>query len=161
MAATGAKVAAVFAFLCVPAFADRAADVLAQLAYAANALSNNNPSDAMEPFDKSCPNYDQIKDFFNGLTNSYAIRNEIDVADEDDSAESETKITINWTITLTPRSGQSQANGRDDYNAQVNREDATERRVGDVQVRLVLKRGKWKIVSFSPIAIFDPQIKQK
>ena len=161
MAATVVRIAAILALLAVPAFADRAADVLAQITYAANALSNNNPSDALEPFDKACPNYDQIKDDFNGLTNSFAIRNELSVTDEDDSAETETKITINWTITLTPRSGQNQANGRDDYSAQVNREDATEQRTGDLELRLVLKKGKWKIVSFSPITIFDPQTKQK
>jgi hypothetical protein len=35
----------------------------------------------------------------------------------------------------------------------------TQRRSGEIHVRLALQDGKWKIVDFSPIDLFNPQSK--
>ena len=66
---------------------------------------------------------------------------EIEFVDEQDT-DTDIKLVINWTLTLT------------DFGT-----DVTERRTSDVDVRLLLKDGKWKIVEFSPLTIFNPQQK--
>jgi hypothetical protein len=95
----------------------------------------------MEPFDKSYANYDKLSGYFQGLT-VFQVDNEVDVTDEDDTSDTETKVTANWSITLTDRS--------------TNR---TDHRAADINIRFVLKGRKWKIVDFSPIDIFNPLTK--
>lgn len=120
--------------------ADRAADIRAQLSYIATALTSGNGNDAMRPFDKSFSNYDKLSNYFQGLS-AFQLNSEVDVVDEQD-ADTYTNLTVDWTLTLTDPGT-----------------DATERRRGDINVRLVLKEGKWKIVDFSPISLFNPQHK--
>lgn len=95
----------------------------------------------MVPFDSSCPNYEKLSNYFEGLTNSFRVENEIDINDEEDAA-TETKLTVNWTITLTDLGS-----------------NYTEQHRADINIRLALKGRKWKIVDFAPIEIFDPQQK--
>lgn len=118
-------------------FADRADDVRSQISYIATSLASGNATDAMVPFDKSYVNYDKLRGYFDGLT-SFVVENEVDVTDEQDT-DTDTKLTINWTLTLIDRST-----------------NQTERRTGDIEVRFVLKNRKWKIVDLAPIEIFDP-----
>jgi hypothetical protein len=117
----------------------KASDARSQLEVIATALTTGNPVQAMTPFDKSYPNYDKLSNYFSGLTNAFQIVNEIDVTGEEDT-RTETKLTVSWTITLS------------DLGT-----NYTEQRQADVNVRLMLKDRKWKIVDFGPIAIFDPQ----
>lgn len=140
MAAIAPKLAplAVFAILCAQARADQASDALAQLKVIADALSAGNPSEAMSPFDRSCPNYDRLSNDFEGLTNAFRIVNEIDPGDEEDSPD-QIKLTVTWTLSLRDLGMNN-----------------TEQRRADINVRFVLKGRKWKIVDFTPIAIFDP-----
>ena len=112
-----------------------------QLEVIAAALTAGNPAEAISPFDKSFANYDKLSNYFGGLTSAFQIVNEVDVTDETDSA-AETKVTVNWTITLSDLAT-----------------NYTERRMGEINVRLVRKNGKWKIADFTPINIFDPQPK--
>jgi len=121
----------------LPLSADRAADVRSQISTIATALTAGNPADAMTPFDKSFPNYEKLSNYFQGL-NAFTTNSEVDVTDEEDAAD-ETKVTIHWTLTLNDLGS-----------------NATERRSSDIDVRLVPRNGKWKIVDFSPISIFDP-----
>ena len=72
---------------------------------------------------------------------AFQVESEIEFVEENDT-ETDTKLVVNWTLTLTD-SGT----------------DATDRRTGDIDVRLVPKDGKWKIVEFSPISLFNPQKK--
>ena len=96
----------------------------------------------MTPFDKSFPKYEKLSDYFVGLASAFQIDNEVSVTDEEDT-DTETKLTVNWTLTLT--------------NLVTN---YTERRTADINVRLVLKSGTWKIVDFTPIDMFNPQQKR-
>ncbi len=121
--------------------ADRAADIRAQLSYVATSLTAGNATDAMGPFDKSFSNYNKLSSYFQGLSAAFQVDNEVDVIDEQDM-DASSNLTITWTLTLT------------DLGT-----DATERRTQDINVRLVLKDGKWKIVDFSPISLFNPQHK--
>ena len=132
----------------LPLHADRAADVRAQVAYVASALGNGNPSDALGPFDKAYKDYGKLKDYFQALTTGFEVTSEVEILDEQDE-EGETKLLVNWTLTLTnPRAAT-------DLNA-----SSSERRSMDVNIRLVPKKGKWKIIDLSPIDIFNPQGKQ-
>jgi hypothetical protein len=121
-------------------YADRADDIRAQVSYIGTALSSGNATDAMTPFDKSFPNYQKLSNYFQGLT-AFQIANEIDFIEEDDS-ETDAKLTVNWILTLTDLAT-----------------DATERRTGEINIRLAWKNGKWKIVDFAPIVLFDPNQK--
>ncbi len=132
----------------LPLRADRAADARAQITYVASALSNGNPSDALGPFDKSYKDYGKLKDYFQALTNGFEVTSEVEILDEQDE-ETETKMLVNWTLTL------SNSRAASDLTA-----SSSERRSSDVNVRLALKKGKWKIIDLSPIDIFNPQGKQ-
>ena len=136
-AAAGALVPLMMA---LPIYADRADDIRAQVSYVGTALSSGNATDAMTPFDKSFPNYEKLRNYFQGLT-AFQVANEMDFIEEDDS-ETNAKLTVNWTLTLTDLAT-----------------NATERRTSDINIELVRKDGKWKIIDFAPIAFFDPQQK--
>jgi hypothetical protein len=129
---------ATLAFSILPIHAERADDIRARIAYVASSLSAGNPADAMSPFDKSFGNYDKLSSYFQMLTSSFEVHNELDVVDEQDTPTN-TKLTVTWALTLTDLGTGS-----------------SKRRNEDVSVRLQLKDGKWKIVDFSPITLFDP-----
>ena len=121
-----------------PLLADRAADIRSQICYIATSLGNGSAADALTPFDKSYVDYEKLSSYFQGLT-ALQIENEVDVTDEDDTSDTETKVTVTWAITLTDISSSH-----------------TDHRSADINIRLVLKGRKWKIVEFSPIDIFNP-----
>jgi hypothetical protein len=127
----------------LPLYADQPRDVLAKINYVAAALAAGNPIDAMTPFDRSFANYVKLRDYFSGLTDSSQLVNEVDVTDEQDSA-TESNVTAAWTLTLTNKTTLQ-----------------TERRTGEIHIRLTLQNGKWKIVDFSPLELFNPQWKQE
>jgi hypothetical protein len=134
---------AVLAILTVaPMRADRANDILAAINYVASALTANNASDAMTPFDKSFSDYAKLLAYFSGLTNGSQLANEIDVVDEQDESATRPSLTIQWTLTMTNKTSFE-----------------TQRRSGEIHVRLALQDGKWRIVDFSPIDLFNPQSK--
>ncbi len=124
-----------------PLLADRAADIRSQISHIATSLASGDVEDALDPFDKSCASYDKLSGYFQGLT-VFQIENGVDVTDEDDTSDTQTKVTVNWAITLTDRSS-----------------NRTDHRTADINIRLVLKGRKWKIVDFSPIDIFNPLTK--
>jgi hypothetical protein len=105
----------------------------------ASALSAGNPADAMTAFDKSFPAYEKLRDYFSGLTSAFQLVNQLEVTEEEDSSE-EATLTLDWTLTLPP--------AQTGY---------TTNRNATIHVRLVEKGGKWKIVEFSPIELFDPR----
>lgn len=128
------------ALLAVVLCADETNDALAVIHRMADALSANNPSEAIAQFDPACPDYDKLKQDFIGLSNAYNVTNEATVTDEQDTP-GVVKLTLEWTITLNqPDSSLSK------------------RRTSEVRVLVVRKKGKWKIVSFSPAGIFNPAI---
>jgi hypothetical protein len=136
-----AAAGALFLFIAaLPIRGDRAADIRAQISYIGTALAAGNAADAMRPFDKSFSNYEMLSNYFQGLT-AFQIESEIEFVEEQDT-ETDARLVVNWTLTLTD-SGT----------------DASERRTGDIDVRLAPKNGKWKIVEFSPISLFNPQKK--
>lgn len=131
----------------LPLCADRAADVRAQITYVASALGSGNPSDALGPFDKSYKDYQKLKDYFQALTNGFDVTSEVEILDEQDE-EGETKLLVDWTLTL------SNSRAATDLTA-----SSSERRSANINIRLVPQNGKWKIVDFSPIDIFNPTAK--
>jgi hypothetical protein len=111
----------------------------AQVSSVASALAAGNPADAMTAFDKSFPAYEKLRGYFSGLTSAFQLTSQLEVTAEQDSSE-EATMTIEWTLTLTDAQTGSATN-----------------RNATIQVRLVPKGGKWKIVEFSPIELFDPR----
>ncbi len=91
------------------------------------------------PIDKSFANYDKLRNYFEGLANSFQLSNGVEITDEQDS-ENETKLTVDWTLTMTDLT----TNYSDTRNA-------------ELSIRLVRNGKKWKIVDFSPIELFNPQ----
>ena len=126
--------------LALPLEAD---DVLSRINYVATALSDGNASDAMTPFDKSFANYSKLLNYFAGLTGGWQVFSDVDVLDRQDT-DSGSTLTVDWTITLTNQSTFE-----------------TERRRGQVRAVLAREKGKWKIVDFSPVDLFNPQSKQQ
>jgi hypothetical protein len=118
--------------------ADQSDDIREELGNIAKALSGGNAADAMTPFAKSYSDYDKLRNYFTGLTNAFSIVNEVDVTDEQDSANVST-VEIHWTLTLTNT-------GSND----------SRQRAADIHARFVRQKGKWRIVDFSPIYLFDP-----
>jgi hypothetical protein len=134
---------ALFGVSALPRDANRPANVLATINHVATALAGDNAADAMMPFDKSFPKYGKLRDYFLGLTDSSQLVNEVDLVDEQDS-DTQSNVTLEWTVTLTNKTTLQ-----------------TERRSGEIHAHLKLEDGKWKIVDFSPIDLFNPQPKQQ
>ena len=118
--------------------ADQPAEIRARLHDVATALTDRNPAGAMTPFSKSLPEYERLRRYFDGLTEAFSIVNEVDVLDEQDT-ETATVARIRWALTLS--------------NPQT---DLSTHRSAEIDVRFAREKGKWKIVAFAPIDLFDP-----
>lgn len=119
--------------------ADQAQDALGAVNRMTTALADNDAGAAMDAFDKSFPQYDTLAAYFGNLTASYLITNEAGIVDEQ-GEPNKTVLTFDWTLTLHSQST-----------------DETFRRSRQVTVTVVKKSRDWKIVAFSPIALFNPQ----
>lgn len=124
----------------LPLRADRAADVRRQVTDVASALAGSDATGAMAPFDKSFADYDKLSQYFTALTNSFDVVSEIQIGDEEDT-DQETTLKANWILQISDK---------------VNTSDV--RRAFDVVIHLKPVKGKWKIVSFNPIEMFNPQL---
>jgi hypothetical protein len=131
-----------FSMSAQPRDTDRALSVLATINHIATALAGDNPAGAMMPFDKSFSKYVKLRDYFLGLTESSQLVNEVDLIDQKDFSN-QSNVTVEWTLSLTNKTTLQ-----------------TERRSGEIYIHLRLEHGKWKIVDFSPIDLFNPQPKQ-
>lgn len=145
MAVTGRRKHAAFVLAIVllcPALgrSDQASDLRDVLQRVATGLTDENPSDALKPFDRSLSTYDKLSGYFDGLTSSYQITNEVNVVDEQDSADQIT-ATVDWTITLGDKTNLG----------------VQDSRYREIHVRMIRDKKRWKIVEFSPIDLFNPQ----
>lgn len=125
-----------------PLQADRAGDLRSRISELATSLTSGNAARAMAVFDASYSSFEKLQGYFQGLTGRQ-IENEVDVTDERDSPDGGVNLTLSWDLTLTDLS--------------TNR---TEHRSAEITAHLVSKKGKWMIVEFSPIDIFDPLSKR-
>lgn len=121
------------------ALADASSDARAQVAEVAEALTSGDAAEAMTHFSKSFADYEKLRRYFEGLS-AFQIENQLDITDEEDTANS-IFLTITWDITLT------------DVGS-----DRSRRRTGEIHVKLIPLESKWRIVEFSPLDIFNPQI---
>jgi len=138
------KCAAVVAlFRCGVALAQQhsppSSDARAEVTAVAEALTSGDPAAAMTHFDKSYRDYEKLRLYFEGLS-AFQVENQLDITDEEDT-DSSVSLTITWEITLTD-----------------SETDRSRQRTGDVHVKLVPVTSKWRIVEFSPLDIFNPQI---
>jgi len=128
-------------FLTSLLWADRQSDVRGTVNQVANALAAGSASDAISAFDKSCRDYDTVRQYFQGLADSFDVTNQIEIADEQDT-DTETVLKVDWDLTITDRTS-----------------DSTEHRQGEITVKLKAIDGKWKIIAFAPFDIFNPAIR--
>lgn len=135
-----AALTALVAPIATPLRADQAAEALATVNYVASALSDDNPTDAMTPFDKSYADYDKLAEYFQGLVDRALVTSEIRVVDEQDS-DLAIDLVVQWTMDLSNRSVTGM----------------TEDRTEELHLHLVKKKSKWKIAGLSPLSFFDPQ----
>jgi len=137
MAATGPRLAAVFLLSAALSAAQPNKAIYRQVTHVATALTAGNAADAMTTFDKAFSDYDRLRDYFSALTNAYQLVNEIEVTGEQ-IADSEATLTVHWVMTLSD----------------------SETRTEDVTVKLNLRESKWRIVDFSPVEFFNPQLRK-
>jgi hypothetical protein len=118
-------------------------DVYQQVSKVATSLTDANPAEAMDAFNKSFDGYGRLRDYFTALTNAYSLANEIEVTDEHVAANDAT-LTVHWVLTLT--------------NSQTG---FSESRSEDTTVKLALnKKGQWRIVGFTPLEFFNPELRK-
>lgn len=120
--------------------ADQPSDLRDLLQQIATSLTDENAADALKPFSPSFNSYDRLREYFEGLTASYQVNNEVNVLDEQDDSGQIT-ATIGWTITLGNKTNLG----------------VQDSRYREIHLRLVREKNRWKIVSFSPIDLFDPR----
>ncbi len=121
-----------------PLKADASSDVRARVGYLANALSAGEPAEAMSVFDKSCPKYEALRQDVEALTRAFDLSNEVDFTAED-STGGATKVTVNWTMTVTDRFS-----------------NETESRSREITMTFEQKNSKWIICEFTPPDFFSP-----
>jgi len=112
---------------------------LASLANLATALSESDSDDALEIFDSKMKSYPEIEQKLEALTAQDDINCAIDVVTDEESGGLH-KLDLDWFMQLKSQIDDSQF----------------ERRRERVQVEMRQIKGVWKIISISPISIFDP-----
>jgi hypothetical protein len=119
--------------------ADPGSSARQQVAAVAEALTAGDSAEAMAHFAKIYPDYEKLRKYFDGLT-AFQVENQVDFTDEEDSGAA-VVFTANWNLTLT------------DLGT-----DRTRNRTGQIHVKVIPVESKWRIVEFSPLEIFDPQL---
>ena len=119
--------------------ADDSADVHHVIGDLAEALSGDEPTQAMSYFSKKCPAYDKLRGYFEALTSAFYVENRVEFPDEQVSATTAT-ITVQWDLALT-----TQQTG------------FTKNRKAEITIKLAHEGKHWRIVDFSPTDLFDPQ----
>ena len=144
MAATAVRQAQAALLLAIFALACQAQgnqDIRNRLSDISTALSSGNPSNAMEPFDKSFSGYQKLSDYFSALTAAYQVAAEVEVTDEQQTDDG-IKLSVRWTLHLTD-------GGKN-----------TENRSADLTLQWARKKGKWQITDLTPLDLFNPQQRQ-
>jgi hypothetical protein len=119
--------------------ADDSSDARAQVAALAEALSSGDAAQAMTHFTKSLTDYDKLRRYFEGLA-AFQVENQLEFTDEEEAGK-DIALTITWDITLT------------DLGT-----DRSRRRTGEIHAKLAQVDSKWRIVEFTPLDIFNPQL---
>jgi hypothetical protein len=112
---------------------------LSSLANLATALTNSDADDAIELFDRNMKSYPEIEQKIEALAAQDDINCAIDIVTDDESGGVH-KLDLDWFMQLKSQIDDSQL----------------ERRRERVQVEMRRIKGVWKIVSLSPLTIFDP-----
>jgi hypothetical protein len=112
---------------------------LASLANLSTALSENDPDSALSYFDSQMKGYSTIDANLDALTAQTDISCAIDIVTDEES-KGVHKLDLDWLMELKSRGDDPQL----------------ERRRERVQVEMRQVKGRWKIISMSPLSILDP-----
>ena len=123
--------------------ADASRGARAEIIYVASALASGNPTDALRPFNPSCSGYGKLKEYFASLTANFDVVSEVEINDED-PGEDTIVLKGNWSLQVADKASNTNSAGprtSTGFTAKLNRRD-----------------GKWTIIEFSPIQMFNPQV---
>jgi hypothetical protein len=112
---------------------------LSSLANLATALTNSDSDDALELFDSNMKSFPEIERKIEAITAQDDINCAIDIVTDEETGGVH-KLDLDWFMQLKSQIDDSQL----------------ERRRERVQVEMRQIKGVWKIVSLSPVTIFDP-----
>jgi len=113
-----------------------------QVASVATALTAGSAAEAMMPFDKSCAGYAELRDDFSALVSAYQLVSQIEIL-EQSIVGADATLTVRWVLTLSDPVTQ-----------------LSETRAQDVTVKLSYLRYQWRIVGFSPLDLFNPELQK-
>ena len=113
-----------------------------QVASVATSLTAGSAAEAMMPFDKSFAGYEQLQDDFSALVSAYQLVNQIEIL-EQNIVGADATLAVRWVLTL-----------RDPVT------ELSETRTQDVTVKLSYLRYQWRIVGFSPLELFNPELQK-
>jgi hypothetical protein len=122
--------------LAAPLFSAEPQDAVAQLA---SALSANDSVNALVVFDSNMPGYGAIESNIGALVSQADVVCAIDVIEEKDEGAVRI-LNVDWFMDLKSQTPSG----------------PVQRRREMVTLRMSPLRGKWKIISISPIKILDP-----
>jgi hypothetical protein len=138
---TGLSLAACFLLAAALLAADQTP--FSALAKLAASLSENDPDGALEIFDAQMKDYGEIEQNIDSITSQADISCDIEIL-ADTEAGGVHKLDVDWFLQLKSQTDDS----------------LLERRRERVQIEMRQIKGRWKIVSMSPVTILDPlQIK--
>jgi len=113
----------------------------ASIANLASALSQNDPDEALSYFDSQMKDFGAIEANIEALTAQAEVACAVDIVGDEESAGVH-KLDLDWFMELKPQGD--------------NNDPQIERRRARVQVEVKLIKNRWKIISLSPLSIFDP-----
>jgi hypothetical protein len=142
MAATGLKRICLLVVFAGILAAQQSKAIYRQVASVASALTAGDAVEAMVPFDKSCAGYAKLSEDFATLVSAYRVVSQIEILEQSISGGTAT-LTVHWVITLS-----------DPVT------ELSETREQDMDVKLSFLKYQWRIVSLSPIELFDPQLQK-
>jgi hypothetical protein len=119
--------------------ADPAQEVWDLLTQVASALSERNPSAFLEAFDPGMPGYEKLREQATALLRNADVQSAIDLQSDEGNGQSRT-VELTWLLRIRPEGEAT----------------ATTRREQTVKCRVEKADRKWRIVSFEPLALFEP-----
>jgi len=127
--------------LVTPLAADTHQELVDLLGALASALSEGNGSAFLDHVDRATPDYSQLEQYIDALTDEDDVSCSIDILKQEGDDQKQT-LQLDWVMQIHPRTPLGQVE--------------TRRRT--VKLRLERKKKRWKIVAIEPITLFAPPL---
>jgi hypothetical protein len=131
----------VFAASVVPA--DPRQEVYDLLGSMASGLSEGNPGQFLQAFDRSMKGYAELAANVRALVEQADVLSAVELV-EDGGDEQHRNVTVDWLLQLADKQNSA----------------AVTRRQQNIKIRLEKQKKKWRIVSLEPLSFFSPRVGQ-